>query len=127
MFDCIIPSALAKRGTAFTSRGKFQLRRTVYKLSEERLDPDCTCGTCANYSRAYLHHLTKADEFLGWKLLSKHNLTFYHRMMAEIRASVLEGTFSEYHRMRREAWSRSDEENPVAPTRAEKRKLRTPS
>ena len=114
MFDCIIPSALAKRGTVFTTRGKFQLRRSVYKFSEERLDPACSCGTCTNYSRAYLHHLTKAEEYLGWKLLSCHNFHFYHQMMNDIRASILNDTFASYYRQSREAWSRGDDDNPAA-------------
>jgi queuine tRNA-ribosyltransferase len=105
MFDCIIPSALAKRGTAFVADGKVQLRRSAYKLSEAPLDPGCGCNTCTNYSRAYLHHLTKADEYLGWKLITKHNLTFYHRMMQEMRSSILEGTFSSYYAEKRVAWA----------------------
>lgn len=121
MFDCILPTALAQRGTAFTSRGKFQLRRGVYKFSEDAVDPDCDCITCAQYSRAYLHHLTKADELLGWKLISKHNLRFYHRMMREMREHVFAGTFAGYYRDRREAWARSDEENPAQPPRRKRR------
>lgn len=113
MFDCILPSALAKRGTAFVSRGKMQLRRSAYKFSEEALDPACACETCSNYSRAYLHHLTKTDEVLGWKLLSIHNLVFYHRMMAEIRAAIFDGTFAAYRIARREAWAMTDEDTPV--------------
>lgn len=111
MFDCILPSALAKRGTAFTSRGKIQLRRTAYKFHEGPVDADCRCGTCEKYSRAYLHHLTKTDETLGWQLLSLHNLTFYHRMMAEIRTTILDGTFLEYYATKRQAWAGSDEES----------------
>ncbi|MBS1961815.1 MAG: tRNA guanosine(34) transglycosylase Tgt [Bdellovibrionales bacterium] len=113
LFDCILPSALAKRGTAFVSRGKMQLRRTAYKFADEALDANCDCSTCTRYSRAYLHHLTKADEVLGWKLLSIHNLVFYHRMMAEIRASILDGTFAAYRATRREAWAGTDEDTPV--------------
>jgi queuine tRNA-ribosyltransferase len=111
LFDCILPSALAKRGTAFVSRGKIQMRRSAYKFSEEALDSDCACETCTRYSRAYLHHLTKTDEVLGWKLLSLHNLVFYHRMMAEIRNSIFDGTFSDYRKKKRDAWSGSDEES----------------
>ena len=114
MFDCILPSALAKRGTAFTSRGKVQMRRSAYKLSEERLDPDCDCETCTTYSRAYLHHLTKTEEVLGWQLLSLHNLTFYHRMMAEIREAIFADRFKTYYDAKKAAWSvseSSDEEN----------------
>jgi queuine tRNA-ribosyltransferase len=121
MFDCIIPSSLAKQGIAFTSVGRLQLRRSVYKFADERLDPECDCVTCQNYSRAYLHHLNKSDELLGWKLLSKHNLRFYHRMMAEIRESILAGRFIEYYRDRREALARADEENPARPPKGSRR------
>src|SRR5690606_10527486 len=62
LFDCILPSQLAQRGVAFTSQGKFQLRRTVYKFDESSLDPQCDCETCRDYSKAYLHHLYKAEE-----------------------------------------------------------------
>ena len=120
MFDCIIPSQLAQRGVAFTSLGKFQLRRTVYKFSEEALDPACDCLTCTQYSKAYLHHLNKADEVLGWHLLSLHNLTFYHRMMKEIRDSILRGKFLEYYRVKREQLVLTDEENPSSPEKKPK-------
>jgi queuine tRNA-ribosyltransferase len=65
MFDCIIPTQLAQRGTAFTSHGRIHCRRGIYKFSEAPLDALCSCTTCAKYSRAYLHHLTKSDEVLG--------------------------------------------------------------
>ncbi|MCM2323782.1 MAG: tRNA guanosine(34) transglycosylase Tgt [Oligoflexia bacterium] len=117
MFDCILPSSLAQRGVAFTSVGKLQLRRGVYKLSQDALDPACDCLTCTHYSRAYLHHLYKAEELLGWKLLTSHNLTFYHRLMREIRASILAGTFAEYYHERRGALAAADGENPVSPPR----------
>ncbi len=127
MFDCILPSQLAQRGVAFTSRGKFQLRRSVYKFSEEALDPDCDCHTCRTYSRAYLHHLNKSDEVLGWHLISRHNLRFYHQLMDEIRESILNDTFANYYKNKREVLVQSDEMNPSTPfqgpkqTRAEKR------
>ena len=108
MFDCIIPSALAKRGTAFVGTGKIQLRRGAYKFADEPLDPNCRCTTCTDYSRAYLHHLTKADEYLGWKLITKHNLTFYHRFMSEIRGSILDGVFPAYYAEKRIAWARTE-------------------
>lgn len=108
MFDCILPSQLAQRGSAYTSEGRLQLRRTQYKFSEESLDAKCECPTCRNYSRAYLHHLYKANETLGWKLLTSHNLHFYHRMMADIRRHILDGTFEAYYRARREELAMSD-------------------
>ncbi len=112
MFDCIIPSQLAQRGVAFTSRGKIQLRRTVYKFSEDRLDPACSCNTCEHYSKAYLHHLHKSDELLGWHLLALHNLHFYHQLMREIRSSILENRFEELYKTKRPLLVMNDEENP---------------
>jgi queuine tRNA-ribosyltransferase len=101
MFDCIIPSALAKHGIAYTAAGRLQMRRSLYKFSDQVLDDQCDCGTCAVYSRAYLHHLIKSDELLGWKLLSKHNIRFYHRMMNEIRESILNNSFYQYYLQKR--------------------------
>ena len=124
LFDCILPSQLASRGTAFTSAGKLQLRRTVYRFAEGPLDPDCSCRTCRDYSRAYLHHLHKAEENLGWHLIALHNLTFYHRLMAEMRTAILDGTFAEFYRVKREELVRSDEGNPVASPKLGKRKRR---
>ena len=127
MFDCILPSQLAQRGVAFTSKGKLQLRRSVYKFSEAKLDPDCECSTCAVYSRAYLHHLNKTEEVLGWHLIALHNFTFYHRLMREIRESILAGKFVEYYHAHRTALMSSDEDHPSTPftppkpSRAEKR------
>jgi queuine tRNA-ribosyltransferase len=115
MFDCILPSQLAQRGVAFTSRGKFQLRRGVYKFSEDRLDPDCSCQTCLHYSKAYLHHLNKSDEVLGWHLISLHNLTFYQNLMRGIRQSILSGTFLEFYRAWRERLQVADEDHPATP------------
>ena len=97
MFDCIIPSQLAHRGTAFTSHGKIHCRRTVYRLSEAPLDSDCVCQTCREYSRAYLCHLVRSDETLGAQLLSIHNLTFYHRLMREMRESILRDDFAAFY------------------------------
>jgi len=113
MFDCIIPTQVAQRGGVFTSRGYLQLRRGVYKFSQEKLDPACECPTCARYSRAYLHHLTKTKETLGWQLLGKHNLHFYHRLMREIRESILAGRFLELYREKRELLHEDDLDNPV--------------
>ncbi len=113
MFDCIIPTQVAQRGGAFTSRGFLQMRRGVYKFSQEKLDPSCDCPTCARYSRAYLHHLTKTKETLGWQLLGKHNIHFYHRLMREIRQSILDGRFLELYREKRAFLQEDDLDNPV--------------
>jgi len=113
MFDCIMPTQLAQRGAVFTSRGFLQMRRGVYKFSNDKLDPACNCPTCARYSRAYLHHLTKASEPLGWQLLGKHNIHFYHQLMRDIRESILAGRFAEFYREQRAVLQESDREYPV--------------
>ena len=114
MFDCIMPTQLAQRGAVFTSRGFLQMRRGVYKLSLEKLDPKCNCPTCARYSRAYLHHLTKTSETLGWQLLGKHNIHFYHQLMRDMRASIIAGTFGEFYRQKRAILAESDRDYPIS-------------
>lgn len=115
MFDCIIPSQLSQRGVAFTSQGKLQLRRTVHKFLEEPLDGRCDCRTCRQYSRAYIHHLVKSDEYLGWHLLGIHNMTFYHRLMREMRESILRDEFLSYYEQKRVELARTDEHSPRRP------------
>ncbi len=115
MFDCIIPSQLAQRGVAYTSHGKLKLRRSVYKFIEEPVDAGCDCRTCRHYSRAYVHHLVKSDEFLGWHLLGLHNMTFYHRLMREMRESILRDDFLAYYEKKRIELARTDEDNPRRP------------
>jgi len=117
MFDCILPTALGKRGGVYTSRGYLQLRRGVHKHADEPLDPGCACPTCAHHSRAYLHHLTKTDEALGWHLLGQHNLHFYHRLMAEMRQSILDDTFASLYARRRLQLEERDLDNPNSPPR----------
>ena len=112
MFDCIIPSQLAQRGTAFTSHGKLHCRRSAYKFSEEPLDAKCDCHTCRHHSRAYIHHLVKADEILGWHLLATHNLAFYHRLMREMRESILQDEFLSFYERKKPELTRHDEDNP---------------
>ncbi|MFZ4394228.1 MAG: tRNA guanosine(34) transglycosylase Tgt [Kiritimatiellia bacterium] len=108
MFDCIIPTSLAQRGTAYTSQGRLHMRRGLYRLQDLPLDPACSCPTCRHYTRAYVQHLIKTGETLGWHLLGQHNLYFYHRMMREIRAHVVDGTFLNYYQAKREAWAHVD-------------------
>ncbi len=114
MFDCILPSALSQQGVAYTARGRLRLSRSVYRLRDEPLDPQCPCMTCRHHSRAYLHHLTKTREHLGWHLLSIHNLTFYHQLMARMRREIAAGTFANFHREQRNILVLDDEEYPAA-------------
>ncbi len=125
MFDCIIPTQVAQRGAVFTSRGYLQMRRGIYKFSQEPLDPACSCPTCARYSRAYLHHLAKTGETLGWQLLGKHNLHFYHRLMREIRESILTDRFVDLYREKRAFLHAPDLDNPVVKQKPKRQKSRT--
>lgn len=118
MFDCIIPTQVAKRGSCFTSRGIVELRRSVYKFSEDKLDPSCSCPVCAKYSRAYLHHLTKTQEVLGWQLMGQHNIHFYHQMMREIRQSILEDRFLPLYHEKRQVLQVDDIDHPITNPRA---------
>ena len=121
MFDCIMPSQLGQRGIIFTSRGKVQLRRSVHKFSEETVDADCPCKACRNYSRAYLHHLVKSREVLGWHLLTIHNLTFYHRLMKEMREAILRNDFLAFYERKQRELVRTDEEHPNRPVKLRER------
>lgn len=120
MFDCIIPSQLAQRGAVFTSQGKLQLRRSVYKFSEEPVDPACSCQCCREHTRAYLHHLAKSDELLGWHLLSIHNLTYYYNLMRDIRAHIFAGTFLPFYERMRVVLGRPDADHPAVPPKPAK-------
>jgi queuine tRNA-ribosyltransferase len=122
MFDCIMPTQLAQRGAVFSSRGFLQMRRGVYKYADEKLDPACDCPTCRRYSRAYLHHLTKTGETLGWQLLGKHNIHFYHQLMREIRESILAGRFLDLYQEKRAFLHESDMDNPIREQKAKRPK-----
>ena len=113
MFDCIIPTQLAQRGVAFTAHGRLQLRRSAHKLAEAPVDARCECRCCREYSRAYIHHLIKTDEVLGWHLLGIHNLAFYHRLMRQMREQIQAGDFPAYYRHMRGDLMRGDEDNPT--------------
>ena len=121
MFDCIIPTAYAQQSFAFTSRGQLRLERQVYKFQEEPLDAACGCYACTRYSRAYIHHLIKADESLGAQLLSIHNLTFYQNLMQSMRRHIFADSFSDFYRRMQPELIRKD---PDAPLKAPRRKRR---
>jgi len=112
MFDCILPTAWAQHGKAFTSHGRIDLRRGVHKFAEQPLDAACDCDACTLYTRSYLHHLVKCEEPLGWQLLSFHNLKFYLRLMARIRAEIEADTFAQFHAAQREILGLNDLDNP---------------
>jgi queuine tRNA-ribosyltransferase len=126
MFDCILPTAYAAQGMAFTSVGRLGLRRGVYRLQTGPLDPACGCPTCATHDRAYVSHLIKAREYLGWSLVGQHNLYFYHSLMRDLRQAILEDRFEELYRARREILAADDQENPVKRPRPAKAAVDAP-
>ena len=95
MFDCVLPTRIARHGTAMTSKGRIVIRDKKYADDFSPLDKDCTCYCCQNYSKAYLRHLFKAKEGLGMRLLTIHNLHYLLRLMEEIRTSIKEDKFIE--------------------------------
>jgi queuine tRNA-ribosyltransferase len=114
MFDCIVPTALAQQGVCFTSQGKLDLRRGMYRLSKEPIDPHCTCSTCLNFSRGYLHHLVKVGEFQGGTLIGIHNLHFYFQLMAEMREAILSDSFERYYQDRKPHLMSSDASHRIS-------------
>jgi queuine tRNA-ribosyltransferase len=96
MFDCILPTHLAWQGTAFTSTGRVRVTRGPNAAADVALDAACGCSTCARFSRSYLHHLFKCGEPLGPRLLSIHNLSHYHALMAEARTAIEAGTYAAF-------------------------------
>ena len=88
MCDCVLPTRIARHGTALTSRGKVVVRNGTYERDFSPLDPECDCYACRNYTRAYIRHLIKANEILGIRLLSIHNIKFLTNLMDKVRIEI---------------------------------------
>jgi queuine tRNA-ribosyltransferase len=95
MFDCVLPTRIARHGTAMTSIGNVNIKNKKYEEDFTSLDPTCDCECCTKYTKAYLRHLIKSNEGLGMRLLSIHNLRFLLKLMEEIRESIKEDRFME--------------------------------
>ena len=95
MFDCVMPTRHARTGHLFTSAGIINIRNACYQRDAGPLDPECACGTCRRYTRAYLRHLDRCNEILGVRLATVHNLHFYLDLMRQIRAAIAAGTLGE--------------------------------
>lgn len=96
MFDCVLPTRSGRNGQAFTWNGPLNLRNAKHAEDTGPLDERCTCPVCANYSRAYLHHLHKSGEILGAMLVTEHNLWFYQALMQAMRNAIADGRFAEF-------------------------------
>jgi len=96
MFDCVVPTRSGRTAQAFTRPGVVNLRNARHADDPAPLDPECECPACTGYSRAYLHHLSRAGEILGAMLLTAHNLQYYADLMAAMRSAIKAGTFAEF-------------------------------
>jgi len=96
MFDCVLPTRSGRTGQAFTRRGPLNLRNARHQEDPRPLDPDCGCATCRGHTRAYLHHLFRAEEMLGPILLTRHNLYYYQELMAALRGAIEAGKLAEF-------------------------------
>jgi len=107
-FDCVLPTRNARHGILFTRRGEMRIRNARWKTDTAPIDDTCTCHTCTHFSRAYVHHLIRAGEILGARLATIHNLHYYHRLMADMRAAIEAGRFAEFtaqfHEMQTRGW-----------------------
>jgi queuine tRNA-ribosyltransferase len=96
MFDCVLPTRLARNGTAFASSGTLNLKNAEFARDKNPIEQDCACPACQEYTRGYIRHLIKAEEILGLRLITLHNLHFYINLMRHARAAIENGTFNEF-------------------------------
>ena len=96
MFDCVLPTRIARNGTAMTTRGRLVIRNNAYRDDFTPLDPDCDCYCCRTFTKAYLRHLINVDEILGGRMLSLHNITYLTGLMKRIRTAIAEDRFLDF-------------------------------
>jgi queuine tRNA-ribosyltransferase len=98
MFDCVLPTRVARNGTAFTAKGTVSIKAGFNKADWRPIEEGCQCFACRHFSRAYLRHLLNVGEILGLRMLSVHNSYMFLKVMADIRAHIAAGTFAEFRR-----------------------------
>jgi len=108
MFDCVLPTRNGRHGVAFTRFGSINLKNARHAEDPRPIDESSACAAARDYSRAYLHHLVKANEMLGAILLTTINLNYYQELMAGMRAAITAGTFADFRAAAREGWARGD-------------------
>jgi queuine tRNA-ribosyltransferase len=111
MFDCVIPTRNGRKGQVFTWNGPLNIKNATYKEDFQPIDESCGCYTCRNFSRAYIRHLIQADEILGLRLGSLHNLYFYHKLVKQIRESICNGHFQLWKKEFKNNYQTSKEAN----------------
>ena len=114
MFDCVIPTRHARNGYLYTSKGIVKIRNSENKNNLEPLDENCSCYTCSNFSRSYLHHLDKTKEMLGSTLQTIHNLHYYLNLMRNLRLSIETGTLQTFIKEFEDTWNNIDNPNIVS-------------
>jgi queuine tRNA-ribosyltransferase len=110
MFDCVLPTRIARHGTVFLPEGKMTVRNAEFARDFRPIQEGCDCYACRHYTRAYIRHLLKAEEMLGLRLCSIHNLRFLVRLMEEIRASIEAGNFADYRKEFLTRWHEGEQE-----------------
>lgn len=108
MFDCVLPTRIARNGTTMTSTGRLVIRNAKFAEDFGPLDPNCSCYTCRNYSRAYIRHLLKADETFGIRLTTYHNLHFLLQLMRDVRQAIMEDRLLDFRDSFFEAYGLND-------------------
>ena len=98
MFDCVLPTRLARNGTVCTRKGRYPVKAAVYANDKRPLEPGCSCYTCKNFTRSYVRHLLNVKEILGLRLITMHNLHCYFEFFRDIRESISSGSFSQFKR-----------------------------
>jgi queuine tRNA-ribosyltransferase len=98
MFDCVLPTRLARNGTAFTLTGTLNLRNAEFSMDKRPVEENCACPACRGFSRGYIRHLIKAEELLGLRLITLHNLHFYLNLMKRARTEIERGTFDRFRK-----------------------------
>jgi queuine tRNA-ribosyltransferase len=110
MFDCVLPTRSGRTAQAFTRRGTLNFMNARHAEDPRPLDSECTCYTCQNYSRAYLHHLFRSGEMLGPMLLTRHNLHYYQELMAGLRRAIEAGALRAFAEKFHEEYAAGDVE-----------------
>jgi len=98
MFDCVLPTRLARNGTAFAAAGTLNLKNAEFILDKNPIEENCACPACREFSRGYIRHLIKAEEILGLRLITLHNLHFYLNLMNGVRTEIERGTFDQFRK-----------------------------
>jgi len=114
MFDCALPTRVARNGALYTRQGRVNIRRAVYAKVDKPIDPSCDCYTCRTFSAAYLNHLFRAEELLALRLATIHNLRFLHNLMKDIRGAILDGTFDRFAKNFLKIYQTTNEQTRVA-------------